>query len=71
MLINILQVKQLNKKAMEPNFDMQELIYWLNNLDKYCDKRNELIASNGDIKNYENKLTTTPVELNDENIVNK
>lgn len=67
MLINILQVKQPNKKEMEPNFDMQELIYWLNNLDKYCDKRNELIASNGDIK----KLTTTPVELNDENIVNK
>ena len=56
---------------MEPNFDMQELIYWLNNLDKYCDKRNELIVSHGYTKNYEKKLTTTPVELNDKNIVNK
>lgn len=56
---------------MEPNFDMQELIYWLNNLDKYCDKRNELIASNGYTKNYEKKLTTTPVELNDDNSINK
>jgi len=53
---------------MEPNFNMQELIYWLNNLDKYCDKRNELIASNG----YTKKLTTTPIELNDENsLINK
>lgn len=66
MLLNNLQTRN-KQKDMEPNFDMQELIYWLNNLDKYYDKRNELIASNG----YTKKLTTTPVELNDKNIVNK